>query len=60
MDADDAAQDLRLEGKLQAAREQLLICTSPSCPRAVREDCAQRLEELNAAMAAGADKDWAD
>jgi hypothetical protein len=49
--ADDAAQDLRQEGKLRAAREKLAICTSPACPALVREDCKQRIEEVDHATA---------
>jgi hypothetical protein len=45
--ANDAAQDYRQQGKLHAAREKLALCVSQSCPGPVREDCAQRLEELD-------------
>ena len=48
--ADDAAQDLRRTGKLLEAREKLLLCGSTSCPGLVRDDCAQRLVEVDAAM----------
>ena len=47
--ADDAAQDLRQAGKLGKAREQLLVCVAQGCPGPVREDCAQRLDELQKA-----------
>jgi hypothetical protein len=50
VDANTAAQDLRREGKLTAAREQLLKCADPSCPGIVRDDCAKRLDELNMAQ----------
>jgi hypothetical protein len=48
--ADDAAQDLRQAGKLRAAREKLSVCASTSCPGPVRDDCAQRVDELNKAQ----------
>jgi len=50
VDANDAAQDLRQSGKLRQARERLALCASASCPAIVREDCAQRLGEVDAAM----------
>jgi hypothetical protein len=43
-------QKLRNGGKLGAARAQLIICSSPTCPAAVAEDCTQWLAEVNAAM----------
>jgi hypothetical protein len=48
--ANDAAQELRQAGKLRQAREKLVLCMSHGCPGPVREDCAQRLTELDAAM----------
>ncbi len=48
--ANDAAQDLRRSGKLREARARLAVCVSPSCPGLVRDDCAQRLAEVDAAM----------
>jgi hypothetical protein len=48
--ANDAAQDLRRAGKLHAAREKLALCVSTSCPGLVREDCAQRLTEVDGVM----------
>ena len=48
--ANDAAQDLRRTGKLSESREKLAVCVSPSCPGLVRDDCAQRLAEVDAAM----------
>ena len=43
----DAAQDLRSTGKLVEAREKLSLCASASCPTLVRDDCAQRLTEID-------------
>ncbi len=48
--ANDAAQDLRRAGKLREAREKLAFCVSESCPGPVREDCAQRLTEVDHVM----------
>ena len=39
-------QALQLDGKLSAARKLLVSCGDPSCPAIVRDDCAQRLNEL--------------
>src|SRR5215471_6740742 len=46
IDANTAAQSLQRDGKLGAARETLKRCLDPSCPGLVRDDCAQRLDEL--------------
>ena len=48
--ANDAAQDLRRTGKLREAREKLALCVSTACPGPVREDCAQRLTEVDGVM----------
>ena len=40
---------LKQEHKLKAARAQLLICSSASCPGEVRNECMKRVEEVNAA-----------
>jgi hypothetical protein len=48
--ANDAAQDLRRTGKLREAREKLAVCVSASCPGPVREDCAQRLTEVDGVL----------
>ncbi len=50
IEANDAGQDLRQAHKLSAAREQLLLCAVEACPGPVREDCAQRLREVDRAM----------
>jgi hypothetical protein len=50
VEANDAAQDLRQSGKLRQARENLAVCASASCPGVVRDDCTQRLAELDSAM----------
>ena len=50
VEANDAAQDLRQSGKLRQAREKLVLCSAASCPAIVRDDCGQRLTEVDAAM----------
>lgn len=44
--AHEAAQHLRTEGKLRAARESLLICSAEACPSLVKLDCTQWLPEV--------------
>jgi len=43
-------QRLQKDGKLREAKEQLLICTASSCPKLVRDDCADRLRAVDAAQ----------
>jgi hypothetical protein len=50
--SNERAQELRRAEKLTAARELLATCIATSCPATLREDCAQRLTELDAAMPA--------
>jgi hypothetical protein len=50
IDANTKAQDLRRDGKLSEARNQLRTCGDPSCPAMVRDDCTKRLTELEAAQ----------
>jgi len=50
VDANAHAQPLRREGKFAAARDQLRICVDAGCPGIVRDDCAQRLDELERAQ----------
>jgi hypothetical protein len=44
------AQDFRRDRKLSLAREQLRVCSDPSCPAIVRSDCIKRLDDLEAAQ----------
>jgi hypothetical protein len=44
--ANESAQDLRQAGKLREAQVKLSVCVVASCPGPVREDCAQRLDEV--------------
>ncbi len=48
--ANENAQDLQHAGKLRDARARLAVCVADTCPGAVREDCAQRLAEVDKAM----------
>jgi hypothetical protein len=50
VDANTMAQTLRRAGQLGAARGQLLLCGDARCPGVVRDDCAQRLDELERAQ----------
>jgi hypothetical protein len=50
VDDNGKAQELRREGKLSAAREQLRACANLSCPTLVRDDCNERLDELERAQ----------
>ncbi len=47
VEADDQAQSLRREGKLTASRAKLEVCVDAACPALLRDDCAQRLDELD-------------
>jgi hypothetical protein len=44
--ANESAQDLQRAGKLVAARVQLLTCTAKVCPKVVRQDCSERLKNV--------------
>ncbi|MBK6517558.1 MAG: hypothetical protein IPM79_09930 [Polyangiaceae bacterium] len=46
----EKAQELRASGALGAAREQLLVCADPSCPKASQVDCTTWLAEVDGAM----------
>ncbi len=46
MDANEAAQTSRSEGKLRDAIAKLKVCIAKSCPGPVRQDCTERLNEL--------------
>jgi hypothetical protein len=47
--AEDAEQ-LRIDARLLQARERLVRCSRPGCPAAVRNDCAQWMTEVVAAI----------
>jgi hypothetical protein len=46
VEANARAQDLRRDGKLLAAADQLRLCSVPSCPAIVRDDCTVRLNDV--------------
>jgi hypothetical protein len=48
--ANESAQELRRGGSLREARGRLRVCVAQACPGPVREDCAQRLSEIDSAM----------
>src|SRR5579862_3570681 len=48
--ANEGAQDLRGSGKLLEARAQLAVCIAQSCPGAIRQDCVQRLSDVEKAL----------
>lgn len=48
--ANESAQTLRRAGKLRDARAQLLQCVNPACPGPVRDDCSERLNEIDKAL----------
>lgn len=45
--ANESAQGLRRSGKLRDARAQLVLCVQRACPALVRDDCAERLAEVD-------------
>lgn len=50
MGAAESAQELRRQGKLRLAREQLAVCSQKGCPSFVRRDCSTWLSDLERAM----------
>jgi hypothetical protein len=46
IDANESAQRLAQSGKLVDARQNLLVCISASCPGPIRDDCTQKLSEI--------------
>jgi len=46
LDAHRSAQELRKDGKLLESQEQLMICSSESCPGAIIADCGRWITEL--------------
>jgi hypothetical protein len=42
----EKAQQLKMDAKLRAAREQLQICSKLECPALVRQDCSQWMGEV--------------
>lgn len=50
VDGFEQAQRLRLDGKLVEAREKLLVCSRPVCPKVTQPDCARWLGEVEARL----------
>jgi len=50
IEADTAGQNERRAEQFHAAREHLQTCSSSACPSLVREDCVQRLGELESVI----------
>jgi hypothetical protein len=50
IDSNTNAQRLRLSGKFSGSRAELIKCSAPQCPAILREDCARRLDELEASQ----------
>jgi hypothetical protein len=48
--AAEEAEQLRIDARLLEARERLVRCSRPGCPTAVRNDCAQWMTEVVAAI----------
>src|SRR6476646_341830 len=42
----DKAQQLRIDGRLRAARVELALCARNECPTLVRQDCATWLNDV--------------
>ena len=49
-DAYEQAQRTRLESRLRASREQLLICVRDACPASLRADCLRWLDEVDKSL----------
>jgi hypothetical protein len=50
VDAHVAAQRLRRDGKLRAAREQMVACARTTCPQVLVRECAAWLSEVEATL----------
>jgi hypothetical protein len=50
IDANELAQRLVKGKKLRAARERLLVCVASSCPTMIRDDCVNRLTEVESSL----------
>ena len=51
LDASEKAQQLRSDRKLVEARTELAHCVREACPRLVRRDCLQLMDEVKASLA---------
>jgi hypothetical protein len=48
--ASEDALNLRKQEKLKDAKDRLLVCSAPTCPAEVRDECARRMTEVTAAI----------
>lgn len=48
--ATESSLSLRHQHKLREARAKALVCSAPSCPTDIREECVRRVGELNVAI----------
>jgi hypothetical protein len=48
--SNEQAQALREQEHLKAARDQLAVCIAAACPGPVRQDCAERIAEIERVM----------
>jgi hypothetical protein len=48
--ASEDALSLRKQEKLKDAKDKLLVCSAPTCPGEVRDECARRMTDLTAAQ----------
>jgi hypothetical protein len=48
--ASDLAQDLRSQGKLLEAREELAVCANEACPTVVKKDCGKWLADVQESL----------
>jgi hypothetical protein len=50
INANESAQGLRASGKLREAEGKLAVCVAHGCPGPVRNDCSERLDEVQKAL----------
>lgn len=50
LEANETAITLREQHKLKAARDQSLVCATPTCPGAVRDACQGRVKDLTSTI----------
>ncbi|HKP60997.1 MAG TPA: hypothetical protein VJV78_29910 [Polyangiales bacterium] len=50
LNANERSIALRSQHQLRAARAELLVCAAPTCPEDIRNECARRVADVNAAM----------
>ncbi len=48
--ASEDAQLMKIKSQLRAAREKLVVCSDDACPKIVKQDCSNWLDEVDRAM----------